>query len=72
MFVEWLQVFVAYSGNRKSVYDAWLDTSVDDDIPAKYGHTSRLTHLKSGFIDNWTKVKKVRKTNTVCIYQNRT
>jgi hypothetical protein len=72
MFVEWLQVFVAFSGNRKSVYDAWLDTSVDDDIPAKYGHTSRLNHLRSGFIDNWTKVKKVSKTNTFCIYQNRT
>lgn len=57
---EWLPVFMAFSGNRKSVYDAWRNKSVDDDIPAKYGHTSRLNHLRSGFIDNWTKVKKVR------------
>ena len=61
MFVEWVPVFVAFSGNGKSVYDK----TVHYDIPAKYGHTSRLNHLRSGFIDNWTNVKKVSKTKYI-------
>lgn len=53
---------MAFSGNGKSVYDAWRDKSVNYDITAKYGYTSRLNHLRSGFIDNWTNVKRVSKT----------
>lgn len=54
-------MFVAFSENNGSVYDAWRDQKECDFVPTNLTSASRDRHLRNPLIDTWSKqnIKKV-------------
>ena len=65
--IVWFPIFVAFSGNGQSVYDAWRNPSMCNEVPAPFKRMGKGRHLRSQVIDYWadTNIKKVSKINRI-------
>ena len=48
---------MGFSGNKKSVYDAWNTPAPIDELPMQWRHRGRRNHLRSNAIDHWEQMK---------------
>lgn len=63
LFSVYFPVFIAFSGNGQSVYDAWNGISQEIDILTKLFWDKKhyyRKHIRSCFIDHWEGVKEVK------------
>ncbi|XP_063416168.1 uncharacterized protein LOC134697811 [Mytilus trossulus] len=60
--IKWLPVFVAYSGNERSVYTAWTNQTECYDLPTPLDTVVTTRHVRNPLIDSWSDVgiKKVK------------
>ncbi|VDI08308.1 Hypothetical predicted protein [Mytilus galloprovincialis] len=60
--IKWLPVFVAYSGNEKSVYTAWRNQTECYDLPTPLAIANTTRHVRNPLIDSWSDagIKKVK------------
>ena len=56
LVVNWLPVFVAYSGNEQSVYTAWTNQEECDDLLIPLDISVTTKHLRNPLIDRWSDV----------------
>ncbi|CAC5403521.1 unnamed protein product [Mytilus coruscus] len=49
----WFPVFIAFSGNGKSVLEAWKNQALCNDLPTSFVTEGTNRHLRNNIIDNW-------------------
>lgn len=52
---DWIPIFVVFSGNGKSVGEAWISGKETGSIQADLTNANRSLHLRSHLIDLWSK-----------------
>ncbi|CAC5403775.1 unnamed protein product [Mytilus coruscus] len=60
--INWIPVFVAFSGNKKPIYPAWTNQTHCSDLPTPLDIAVTTRHLRNLLIDRWSDVgiKKVK------------
>ncbi|XP_052076339.1 uncharacterized protein LOC127714320 [Mytilus californianus] len=72
--INWLPVFVAYSGNEMSVYTAWANQEECNDLLTPLNVAVTTRHLRNPLIDRWSdvRIRKVKvelfKNNTAVVW----